>query len=195
MRDSVAGAAAIVSPWATFLLVPATWGWGTPLMIIFGLGPIIGLLMVSVSEDEWTPVFDGEREENPTGTFVAGLSTFVAVFSWAYWVLSSTSNAFNPGPLRRIDAVYFTLTTLTTTGFGDISPRSPSARLLVSVQMLLGILILIIGLARVVNGVRPQFFRVGAKPTGGGPPQQVVPNQLDHLSHNPTQVQDEDDGF
>lgn len=43
---------------------------------------------------------------------------------------------------RQSSASYFTVTTFTTTGFGDNSARSPHARLLVTAQMILGAAIL-----------------------------------------------------
>ncbi len=44
----------------------------------------------------------------------------------------------NEGALSRVDAIYFTLATMTTTGFGDIQSRTGGCRAIVSVQMILG---------------------------------------------------------
>lgn len=132
------------------------------------------------------------RIPNPTIAFAVGLSTFVALFSWAYWVLSSTTDAFVPEPLSRIDAIYFTLTTLSTTGFGDLAAKSSSARLLVSIQMGLGLLVVVLGLARVAVGVRPQLIRTGAKPTGGEAPPYLVDSELTDQSAFPGFVPDDD---
>jgi len=40
--------------------------------------------------------------------------------------------------LRLGNAIYFSVVTMTTTGYGDISPKSGAARFLVSVQILFG---------------------------------------------------------
>jgi hypothetical protein len=38
-----------------------------------------------------------------------------------------------------MDALYFSIVTITTTGFGDISPRSPLAKALVCTEILFGL--------------------------------------------------------
>lgn len=45
-------------------------------------------------------------------------------------------------PLTKIDALYFTLTTLTTTGFGDIQPYSQVCRGLGSGQLVVGFVVI-----------------------------------------------------
>ena len=49
---------------------------------------------------------------------------------------------FSQEDLSRTDALYFTVTVFSTVGFGDISPTSESARLVVSGQMILDLFIL-----------------------------------------------------
>jgi hypothetical protein len=49
-----------------------------------------------------------------------------------YWHIGTAKN-FGQS-LTHLDATYFTVGTLTTTGTGTISPQSQSARLLVTVQ-------------------------------------------------------------
>jgi hypothetical protein len=49
---------------------------------------------------------------------------------------------FSTQPLTRTDALYFTVTVFATVGFGDITAVSQSARLVVTVQMLLDLLAL-----------------------------------------------------
>jgi hypothetical protein len=44
--------------------------------------------------------------------------------------------------LNRTDALYFTISVFSTVGFGDISPRSETARLVLSAQLLLDLMIL-----------------------------------------------------
>lgn len=56
-------------------------------------------------------------------------------------------SAYNPHsfniPLTRIDAIYFTITTLSTVGFGDIRPVTEQARLYVTIQIIVGLVITI----------------------------------------------------
>ena len=58
-----------------------------------------------------------------------------------------------PQPLSRLDAAYFTLTTFTTTGFGDVTPKSDAAQVAVLIQMATGFLILAVVLALVLSRV------------------------------------------
>lgn len=77
-------------------------------------------------------------------TFIA----LVVAFSFGYLSMSHASaHNFNQ-PLDKVKAVYFTLTIITTVGFGDITPATDAARIVVCVQYLLD-LFLILGVARV----------------------------------------------
>jgi len=50
-----------------------------------------------------------------------------------------TQNDVNPAIKNYLDALYFTITTLTTTGFGDITLIGPGGRLLAVVIMIVGV--------------------------------------------------------
>jgi voltage-gated potassium channel len=85
----------------------------------------------------------------------AGVSLLVVVafvvimFSLAYATMSAAQpDSFNV-PIGKGDAVYFTVTTLATVGFGDITATSTAARWVVTTQMLFD-LVLLVGLARVI---------------------------------------------
>jgi len=60
------------------------------------------------------------------------------------------ANSFNQ-PMTRTDALYFTVTVFATVGFGDITAKTETARLLVTGQMIVDLIILGIG-ARVILG-------------------------------------------
>ncbi len=87
------------------------------------------------------------RAAHPGLRAVEALATtvplFLLMFSAIYVVMSqAASNSFNTHALTRSDALYFTVTVFATVGFGDITATSQSARLLVTVQMLLDLLVL-----------------------------------------------------
>ncbi len=73
---------------------------------------------------------------------------------------------FNTHPLTRTDSLYFTVTTFATVGFGDITATSQTARLMVTVQMILDLLALGLGIRVFVGAV--QFAR-RAHPDPAGP--------------------------
>jgi voltage-gated potassium channel len=64
------------------------------------------------------------------------LGVFVFIVTSAVYV---TQNDINPSISNYIDALYFTITTLTTTGFGDITLVGPGGRLLAVVIMVVGV--------------------------------------------------------
>ena len=71
------------------------------------------------------------------------LPLFLLLFASAYVVMADANPAnFSTHPLTRTDALYFTVTVFSTVGFGDITAVSQSARLVVTVQMLLDLLAL-----------------------------------------------------
>jgi voltage-gated potassium channel Kch len=47
-----------------------------------------------------------------------------------------------PAMHTRVDALYFTVTTLGTVGFGDIVPAGQAARLLVTIQIMLNLMLI-----------------------------------------------------
>jgi voltage-gated potassium channel Kch len=80
-----------------------------------------------------------------------GLPLLLVLFAAAYiTVAGQQANAFSE-PLSRTDGLYFTVTTFATVGYGDISPQTELARALVTVQMLVGLLVVGV-IAKVVLG-------------------------------------------
>ena len=114
------------------------------------------------------------RARYPAVRAVQALATtvplFLLLFASAYFAMARTSTAnFNTSPLTRTDALYFTVTTFSTVGYGDITAVSQSARLVVTVQMLLDLLALGLGIRVFVGAV--QVARQQARPaTGPGLP-------------------------
>lgn len=64
---------------------------------------------------------------------------FVLLFALLYVSLSTSDPSSFSEPLNRIDALYFTSSTFSTVGFGDIVASSTLARGLVSLQMITGL--------------------------------------------------------
>jgi voltage-gated potassium channel len=68
-----------------------------------------------------------------------GLPLLLTVFASTYCtVAGQQADAFTE-PLSRTDGIYFTVTVFATVGFGDIAPVSELARVLVTIQMLVGL--------------------------------------------------------
>lgn len=106
--------------------------------------------------------------------FVTVAVTFIGFFSEIYlnasrrdpegcFNLHAGSPAVHPGKpaarMRPSDAVYFTIGTLSTAGTGSITAESTHCRQLASVQMVLGIGLLGLGVAGLTAPLRPRRGR------------------------------------
>jgi voltage-gated potassium channel len=97
-------------------------------------------------------------------TLAVALPLFLMLFAGTYTVLSQVDPASFSEPMARTDAVYFTVTVFATVGFGDISPVTELARVLVSVQMLVGLVTVGLIAKLVVGAVQVAVKRRAAEP-------------------------------
>lgn len=80
---------------------------------------------------------------------------FLLLFAATYYMMENSDPAsFSPDSMTRIDSLYLTVTTFSTVGFGDITPTSQSARVLVTVQMILNLLVLGVGIRVFIGAVQ-----------------------------------------
>ena len=93
-----------------------------------------------------------------------GLPMFWVVFAATYWIVAAQQDGAFTEPLNRTDGLYFTITVFTTVGFGDIAPVSQLARVLVTVQMILGLVTLGLIAKLVVGAVQVAVARRSAEP-------------------------------
>ncbi|MCG7284592.1 potassium channel family protein [Cellulomonas sp. ACRRI] len=70
--------------------------------------------------------------------FVTATVLFVVLFAAGYASLSDAAPGAFTEPVDRLDALYFTMTVLATVGFGDITPVTGPARIVVTLQMVCG---------------------------------------------------------
>ena len=86
------------------------------------------------------------RSEHPGIRAVEALAftipVYLLMFATTYFLMGRALSTNFTEPLTRTDALYFTVTVFATVGFGDISAKSEAARLVVTVQMLLNLLLL-----------------------------------------------------
>ena len=96
------------------------------------------------------------RERRVTSNVVAAsLCVYILIgFLWAffYMVLNEYEPcvSFREDDLSRRDLVYFSFVTLTTLGYGDITPLSPYAKAAAMVEAIVGQIYLIVIVARLV---------------------------------------------
>jgi hypothetical protein len=95
---------------------------------------------------------------------------FLLLFALVYFLMEHHSPTNFSQPLTRTDALYFTVTTFSTVGFGDITATSQAARLVVTFQMLADLVVLGFGVKVVLGAVQTGRRRQGAAraaPPGG----------------------------
>jgi len=79
---------------------------------------------------------------------------FLLLFASTYFVLERNSAASFTQPLTRTDALYFTVTVFSTVGFGDITAKSETARVVLIVQMLADLVLLGTGIRVLLGAVQ-----------------------------------------
>ena len=99
------------------------------------------------------------RATYPAVRAIEGLATtvpfYLLMFAVTYYLMShADADNFTAHELTRTDALYFTVTVFSTVGFGDISPASQLARLVVTAQMILNLIVLGLGVRLVVGAVQ-----------------------------------------
>lgn len=80
------------------------------------------------------------------------------VFAASYWALSKQPGEF-VGLKTRVDALYFTVITLATVGYGDIAPAGQTSRAIVMVQLLYSFSFLAAGVTAMTTRIRRNLAR------------------------------------
>ena len=149
VRSLLRALATTVALVALYYLLPLDYStrWLAITMLVIGLVALIGLIAFQVRTIIVSP-FPGLRAVEALAT---SIPLFLLLFASTYVVMGAiAANSFNQ-PMTRTDALYFTVTVFATVGFGDITAKTETARLLVTGQMIVDLIILGIG-ARVILG-------------------------------------------
>jgi voltage-gated potassium channel len=103
------------------------------------------------------------------GLFLA-VPLFILLFASTYYLMGEAHAAAFSAPLTRTDALYFTVTIFATVGFGDLSARTETARLVVTGQMILDLIILGAGARIVLTAVQRGRDRIAGETAPGATP-------------------------
>jgi voltage-gated potassium channel len=132
-----------------YFLLPFTRLLNGRLIVEFGAGVLL-VIIVLFSQTVLT-LRSGYPLLRSVEAMATSIPLFLVVFSTTHYLV----NELNPGsysePMTRFDALYFTMSTFATVGFGDITAISLPARFATLVQMIGG-LVLIGVVARVLIG-------------------------------------------
>jgi hypothetical protein len=85
---------------------------------------------------------------------VVSVSLMVVLFAATYESLSLRDPGSFTEVLDRTDALYFTLTTLTTVGYGDITAVTENARIIVMIQMVFNVAVIGVSVKLILGTVR-----------------------------------------
>lgn len=125
-------------------IVGPLWAWGA-----FGvLIAVIGIVTVVLY------IFDPDVRGRPgfiAVTVLGAVSSIEGIFADTYYVFARSSAGAFGGPFSKPDAAYFSISTATSTGMGDIHPLSGGARLLVTGQMVISVFLIVLALSTVVQ--------------------------------------------
>ncbi len=114
-------------------------------------------------------------EVRAAASLVVVVVMLVLLFALAYAMMSAVSPAAFSHSLDRSSAIYFTVTILSTVGFGDITPVTAAARWVVTLQMIINItLVVVLGrvllmAARIARTRRATTSAVGDGSDSSGP--------------------------
>ncbi|MEU3253344.1 ion channel [Streptomyces sp. NPDC006997] len=95
----------------------------------------------------------------------ATLVLFLVLFASAYFLLDDSTPGSFSEPLTRTDALYFTLTTFSTVGYGDITARSQTGRVLTMLQMAGGLLLVGVAARALASAVQAGLRRQRRAPS------------------------------
>ena len=121
--------------------------WLAITMLVIGLALLTGLIAVQVRSIAASP-FPRLRAVEALATSVP---LFLLLFASAYVVMATIAASSFSQPMTRTNALYFTVTVFATVGFGDITAKAEAARLLVTGQMIIDLIVLGVG-AKVIVG-------------------------------------------
>jgi Ion channel len=92
---------------------------------------------------------------------------FLLLFSASYYVMAYQAHDSFSETLTRTEALYFTVTTFSTVGYGDIVPKTDNARIIVMIQMICDLAIIGFGVKVLIGAVETR--RRGTSSGGGEP--------------------------
>ena len=89
----------------------------------------------------------------------SAIPLFLTVFATIYLSLAHTSATNFSQRLDHTKALYFAITVFSTVGFGDITPATDAARLMVSIQMLLDLIVIALVVRLLLNTAKISLVR------------------------------------
>jgi hypothetical protein len=132
------------------------------IVLVAGLAVLIALVVFEV-RSVMRSDFPGLRAVESLATSVP---LFLLLFASTYVAMQGISAQSFSEPMTHTSALYFTVTTFATVGYGDITPTSQAARVVVTVQMVADLVIIGVAFKAMTGAVqRRRQHQAGQKPS------------------------------
>jgi hypothetical protein len=118
-------------------------------MLVIGMVLLTGLVAVQV---RWVAV-SRYPELRAIEALATSVPLFLLLFASAYVVMAAITAGSFSQPMTHTNALYFTVTVFATVGFGDITAKTEAARLVVTGQMIIDLIILGVGVRVIVGAI------------------------------------------
>jgi hypothetical protein len=132
---------------------------------LLGIAALIQIVLLSGAAVE---ILGTVLQESEVGfrTILGAISVYVLLgilFTWVYVAVDRfQAGSFFGVPIETGDFVFFSITTLTTTGYGDLVPAGQPGRMISGLEMLVGQIFLVTLIAGLVSLWRPGSFSRGS---------------------------------
>ncbi len=113
-------------------------GISATVFLVIGLLAVFGVLTWQIREILTSPF----PRVQAVQALLVGIPLLLCVFASVYFVIGGSQAGSFTQPMNKVGAMYFTVTVLSTVGFGDITAKTDLARTLVTVQMILNLVAL-----------------------------------------------------
>jgi voltage-gated potassium channel len=152
--------ATVVMSW--YFLAPLNRSWDTATAVALG----IGLLLIAAAAcwQIWAIVHSPYPRLRAMGALMSSFPLLILLFATSFFLMGEGDPGAFSERLTRIDSLYLTMTVFSTVGFGDITPVSETARVLVMVQMLADLIYVGLLVRALVEAARLGAERRAAEP-------------------------------
>ncbi len=144
---------------AVYFVIPFDEGIGVLLAGLVVLATITALVPLSIRRAGQVMTSDQPVLVAAQSLFTM-LTVMIVSFASVYYVLGTHRPLQMQGIETKIDALYFTITVLSTVGFGDITATGQGARLIVSAHMIVNVVLLTIAIRLLSWAVKQRRDRI-----------------------------------
>lgn len=139
LRSAIRIALTVLVVVGLYVVLPAGRS-GTRAIVELAVGLVAFLVLVAwLVREIMHAEYPGLRAAEALAT---GALVLIFVFAFTYLSISRADDGNFSESLDHVSAVYFAVTTLSTVGFGDITAKTDLARLMVTIQMLLDLVVI-----------------------------------------------------